>query len=1719
VDVDDVVEEADLEEVDEAPAPARPKPAPSVPPAPPAAPVAVPPAAPPIAAVAVAPPPPLRPTSDAEAPPSPEVVEPSTDLRAADSVEELDADDLVTTNEVPSLPKDGVIEAAIAAAQKAIADGGGPVRVKLYETEIAALGTDDKPTRALYEHEIGELTEAAGDESAAVKAYAKALQSDPTLKSNLWAIRRVFQRRALWPNLLKLLDAEIRFARTEPEKAELWVEKGQVYEDKLKQVDPARDCYQKATEAHPGSLAAWLALEKVYARAGDLAGLARALRGQASAVNDPARKSALLLDLARLQESVDGGSVEAAIELCREAHQAGADPERALDQLERTARRAGRVEDVLWALDARALLAAHEAEAASAGDRLLFVDKQVAIRRRQADLVREVEGGLPRAWEYLTKAFELKPDEPLLVRDLAEAAEALGRWDDLATFLERRIEAAPAELKPSLQLERADALRRAGRAQDADTVEAEVARDLPQHLGLQISRERDAMRAGDWGRLASLYLAEGELALAGKTATGEADPMWAAIAFTQAGTLLGDRSARDAEAVAALLKAREARPEYTPATDALERLYARTGKHAEHAALIEEELKKSPSADRARRLCETLIAVRESGLDDPAGAAQAARRLCELRPDDVRLRLRVIELDRAAARWADVAQGYAELASVLPPEQGDRKLEAILARADVLERRLGDDDGAQKAYREALAIRAGEPRAVDGFERISRRRSGATSGPRERPTPEAWDDLAQALRREAEGLLEPARVASVLLKLGEIHERERQSPADAVQTYRDLLDRVPGNAAALRGLARAYAQLGQTADQAQALDQEVEAIEAASQPLLLTRLGELYEDRIKADDVALDAYGRAGDNPHAVMGRFRVAVRKREPEAITQALAALEALLGSGEGGAKAALLDERAWAERVAGDVEAAERLVREALQQSTGVSAQPRLQRARLAARNGQAGEVGDALEALAANATDPALQAVLYRRAGLIALGAGAHDLARSRIQKGHALVPSDPELLVALADLETDPDVLKARVSLSDGHAQLEWIVERAEALEVAGRLADAARETMRALTIDPRHVGALELLRRLAEAGGDVAGRARAAARLGAELQDQERSAARYREAGASFEKAALREEAAAAWRAALDRTPLDGDAFNHARTLLAALYAEKRQPGPLVELYTHRLQHLVGAQHRDDRAQLLLDRAQLYADEGDRDAAEDDLRAILRDHPEHLGAMRRLAEVLAQTAHGRAEAVQLLERYLTLETATEHRRATLLRLAELEESPGGRPERAVEQLEAAIALAPSPQAALGDHERLAQLHLRLRSWQRAIDVLKKMAELSTDAPARARVELRIATVSQDGFGDSRAAIEALQRALKHEPVELEALEKMVAYAEKGQVVQLDLDDKLGRALDTVRARLGAGLGGPGGDPKAADHFLALVRLYGWRSDEDARSVAVQGLKLAQGEKPDTPTLWRDDAIDPAKELLPAGWELVHPEAARSVALEIWRTAAEASMKLYGPSTEQLGVGKADRMNAKNLPPGWARVDKIARALGCAGYELYAAKDREQVAIGASGDAPVLAAGAAFAERLQPRLRFRVARKLALLRDRLGPVADLDEEELSIFFAACAKVAEVARPPSLAVPSEAKVEERAKQVAKALGRKERKALQAIGARFASLPTVGEWKRAVLDGASRAALVVGGDLAAALAELGLAFTDPRAGALVRFAVSDEYFALRRDMGLRS
>src|SRR5262249_24328405 len=58
----------------------------------------------------------------------------------------------------------------------------------------------------------------------------------------------------------------------------------------------------------------------------------------------------------------------------------------------------------------------------------------VALRRRQAQIARV--DAPERAWDVLQQAIAMSPGDPLVLSDLTELAEELGRYDDLAELVQ-----------------------------------------------------------------------------------------------------------------------------------------------------------------------------------------------------------------------------------------------------------------------------------------------------------------------------------------------------------------------------------------------------------------------------------------------------------------------------------------------------------------------------------------------------------------------------------------------------------------------------------------------------------------------------------------------------------------------------------------------------------------------------------------------------------------------------------------------------------------------------------------------------------------------------------------------------------------------------------------------------------------------------------------------------------------------------------------------------------------------------------------------------------------------------------------------------------------------------------------------------------------------------------------------------------------------------------
>ena len=838
---------------------------------------------------------------------------------SADVIEILDAEPILSEDEGLAGAPDPVDLITRRARNETPRD-----RAAFYERERQ--DESRKQHAAVLQHELAVHAERSiSDEGDVARAYAAAMASDPSLRPNLWALRRIFYKRSLWPSLLKLLDTEASSASTKRERAEAWTEKGHILEDLLGEVDHAIVCYRTAHELDRAALAPLAALEKLLARQAGPAGasgrpseeLLTVYRELASATREPGRRVALLIEQARIEEehnrateqsSGTPADLDRVLSYLHDAYDVGIDQGRVIDEIVRITAASGRIPDCLAALEVRAEILEMQAQQASTQRRPVLIDQVVAIRRWQASLARDRLGNPDLAWQYLDKAQQKSPGDPLIMPDLIAMAESQGRHAELALLLSQREDqlriSRGTEGPPPIGLwfKRALALRSAGQDAEANELEQRIATYAPAHLLLMLGRQRRALRAQDLTGLAQLLRDEAQLAVHGlATETGEpqSDHLWAVEALLLSADLslrTGDlkRSQETLVAAAQLVDTAAPVSDQTVALRQLlqsanENLRQRGRRFAELAALYEQRLSSARAgegaslAQESQRLREALVDLYGELLGEPAKALAALQPLLAAAPEDLRLWRRAAVLAR---RSGDAAQEAAALSAIagLDPKLnlGGPRPWDLLRRAELLA--VDDQATAVELYQEILRQRPGEPQALEPMERL------LLAADKRGELVALWQKQAEvaaaALPRGDQGKSDAAqRLLHLQVKLAELLQSDPEQAGQAAAVYRAILAQRPGYGPALRGLVRQYRRQHDMPKLLTALEQLAEALPTGgARADVLLRLGELREELQPHRPVEVDeAYAQALQTlpvpstaaAHAALGRLRALMQKR----------------------------------------------------------------------------------------------------------------------------------------------------------------------------------------------------------------------------------------------------------------------------------------------------------------------------------------------------------------------------------------------------------------------------------------------------------------------------------------------------------------------------------------------------------------------------------------------------------------------------------------------------------------------------------------------------------------------------------------------------------------------------------------------------------------------------------------------------------------------------
>jgi hypothetical protein len=231
------------------------------------------------------------------------------------------------------------------------------------------------------------------------------------------------------------------------------------------------------------------------------------------------------------------------------------------------------------------------------------------------------------------------------------------------------------------------------------------------------------------------------------------------------------------------------------------------------------------------------------------------------------------------------------------------------------------------------------------------------------------------------------------------------------------------------------------------------------------------------------------------------------------------------------------------------------------------------------------------------------------------------------------------------------------------------------------------------------------------------------------------------------------------------------------------------------------------------------------------------------------------------------------------------------------------------------------------------------------------------------------------------------------------------------------------------------------------------------------------------------------------------------------------TLAEA----LGPTKEQLGVTKKDRVDAKSGLGLRQEIAAWVNAFGIREFDLYVGGKDPGGVQGIPGKVPALVVGAQVNAPLSPATRGRVARELlGIVRGTTVTRWRDDATIAAIVVAACNLTKVRVDAPPMALLAEIE-----RLINKALPGKLKKELEPICRLYVqSASDPRQWSSRARASQGRMAAIAAGDVSVVLADVfgepverlgAIARDDLRAHDLLRFVLSRPYFDLRRSLGL--
>lgn len=1549
----------------------------------------------------------------------------------------------------------------------------------IFRAEASA--STDKRQVALYHYELGRIALGERDSDRAMQALLRAYTLRPQFRPPLRLAQLVFRQRGDYRPVIRLLGAEARATQDARSRAALLRQQVRLLWSHIGDLHQARRIQGEALRMHPGDWSTLLLQELFSAAVDDPDGRHAALLQQLELTTDPSLRVALQVNLALLL--AESGPRQA-IDFLRAAHESDPENLTVLTYLEQLYLANDRNKELVETLLGQANL-----PGASATWRAQLLARAARIQKIQLNnpaaaidlFMQSLE--LHAEYEACMDCFQLLLEQHR-VTDAVKVGEQAFELDKSPGF------------RASFAFQIAELCRL--KLSDNQAAAAWYERCLKQDPSYQPAIESLSSileEAGQFDDLKRIFRAD--------LSQCSAPQLFAQKLYELA--LILERNDHLDEAIPLHEQALDKQPGYLPSVTALERIYNAFERWEDLIRLHESELSRTEDVDHRVHILEIMASIFTQRLHDHSRAIECYRRALELAPKRLSTLRAMANLCEESECWQDLVTLYEqEIACVADPQ---RKMEILQRSGEVWDQHIGNHDMAMVCYERVLAIDSEYLPSLQALGSLYRKL-------------ERWSDLIRMHEAEIAACSDPEQIVYLLHTIAETYLEKLGDEVSAAETYETILQRKPHDLAAADALGRIRQNREEWSQWIDLLESTVDGLtNDRSRALRMWRIGNLRREHIDDPNGALRDFRRSSrldgdfapahfamtrllddlhDNPHLALIRRALLEKNAEDDAQAASPRQQAGIEDSSGAPWDISALYSRAVEDRsppwllytLAHNCQdqgmtrelcgILQRLVD--MTDDEHAATDFRFKLLQLAHETEQAGHLADHLTCLDHEASRISTVRTLEQ----LVRKSGDADVLQRLLETKIELASDPQELAILYTEL-----------------AELHWLWERRDEAEKAYRAA---------LERSSNHTSAFWGLSQLLENQQRWDDLAELAKAEGATADSPRMKAVGLTRAASLWQyKLQNMDRAISLYKRALKINPGNCDAYRG----LFSIFTTRGDWNQLTTLIEAQIET---TSDPADEIALLVDLATIYLNRLlQPKKGEDCLTRVLELDKENGEVLQMLADIRfdqekwfdAESLYARAEA-QLKDH---AKLAHVHRRLGEIYL-KLDA-----PDKALDALHRVVEMDPH---SLQDPDLLrtiVEVSELADDVSSQVDALEKLAVSIDDLEEQTRIRKRAASLADERLSDEQRAVRILQELLVLNPLDIDGIESLAGIYGRSSNHFAEIQHMRASAAH-YRAALSR-------QPLDSELFNQLSRIFLWQRENDqvfCTFVALAHMEsLTNKQNAFLEQHQEACAAKPTGLISQQDYEaLVLPEGTACPLRDLLQAIGHSLAKTVASKPSDLDLKRTDRLVSH---PFGELCASLAEALGAAqlDFDLWRSATEPDLIEAKILTRPALVVSETILERsLEPADLFRVGRALVLIKEH-ALVFQPWAGKVRVLLGALSQVAQ----PSISLRLAPQMQSEANSLARKLGRvTSRKLRRRLPALLQSvLDQIDSLKGPQLlhnlhCAANRAGLVLSGNLLISLKEAKeiVGATDDRQMTdLLLYLVSDEHFALRRELAL--